>query len=364
MTFDEIDLQWFAAEDEGRTEEPSEYKLRKAREEGRVAKSQELNGALVLIFTVVALVIAAPYFLRWCAQIYVYYFKHCTDADVTQKEFYTYFLLNILRMTGPLALFGIIAGVVGNIIQNRGFLFTTKTITPQFSKIAPNIGQYLRRTLFSFEGGFNVFKSIAKVTFIGIAAYLIISANVPVILKMLGTSNVMSAVGRIAWTGAQILIAGAVMLLAISIPDYFVQKHQFLESMKMTKQEVKQEYKEMEGDPEVKNRLEQARREMLRRNIPKAVAESDVVITNPTHFAVALKYDSKDPGPKVMAKGQDNEAQIIKRYAREDGIPMVENRPLARGLYSQTKIGDIIPNEYFSAIAVIYAQFNLLDKKK
>ena len=364
MSFEDIDLQWFAAEDEGRTEEPSEYKLRKAREEGRVAKSQELCSALVMLVTVIVLIIAAPYFWNWFEEILFFYFTHVTESDMFQRRFFYHFLISLAKMVLPLALCGMVAGVLANLIQNRGFIFSTKPIEPQFSKITPRIGQYLKKTLFSFEGGFNVLKSFVKVGVVGLASFLIIRMNLPIILQFINASSVQMAIGKIAWTAAQILAVCAVVFLAISIPDYLVQKKQFIESMKMTKQEVKQEYKEMEGDPEVKSHLEQAQRQLLQRNIPKAVAESDVVITNPTHFAVALQYESdKYDRPRVTAKGADQLAFRIRSLARENEIPVIENRPLARALYADTEIGDTIPEAYINAIVTIYTQINYLNKK-
>ena len=155
------------------------------------------------------------------------------------------------------------------------------------------------------------------------------------------------------------------IFLAISIPDYLVQKRQFIESMKMTKHEVKQEYKEMEGDPEVKAHLQAAQRELLQRNMPKMVAESDVVITNPTHYAVALKYDQEvAEAPKVMAKGTDELALRIREIAKENEIPTIENKSLVRELYAKIKIGDIIPSVYFEAVAIIYTQLEKFKNKK
>ena len=362
--FDFIDLQWFAAEDEGRTEEPSEYKLRKAREEGRVAKSQELNSALVMLVTVIVLIIAAPYFWGWCEETLIFYFTHINESEMFQRRFFAQFLISLAKMVLPLALCGAVAGVLANLIQNRGFIFSTKPIEPQFSKITPRIGQYLKKTLFSFEGGFNVAKSFVKVGVVGFVSFLLIRSNLPVILEFINAAHLQSAIGKIAWTAAKILAVSAVIFLAISIPDYLVQKKQFIESMKMTKQEVKQEYKEMEGDPEVKAHLQAAQRELLQRNMPQQVAKSDVVITNPTHFAVALMYDQAvSDAPQVMAKGSDNVAFRIREIARENDVPIVENRPLARGLYAETEIGDIIPSDYFSAIATIYSHLEKFNKK-
>ena len=378
MSFEEIDLQWFAAEDEGRTEEPSEYKIRKAREEGRVAKSQELCSALVMLVTVIVLIIAAPYFWNWCEETLIFYFTHINEKEMFQSRFFYQFLASLAKMVLPLALCGAVAGILANIIQNKGFIFSTKPITPQFSKITPKIGQYLKKTLFSFEGGFNVAKSFIKVAVVFFVAYIIIRSSCfevvsvqgsdgetkTVVLSLITSNNLLKSIGLIAWTAAKILAVSAVIFLVISIPDYLVQKKQFIESMKMTKQEVKQEFKEMEGDPEVKAHLQAAQRELLRRNMPQQVAKSDVVITNPTHFAVALMYDQMAAeAPQVMAKGSDNLALRIREIAREHEIPVVENRSLARGLYAETEIGDIIPNAYISAIATIYAQLEKFRRK-
>ena len=372
-----IDLQWFAAEDEGRTEEPSEYKIRKAREEGRVAKSQELCSALVMLVTVIVLIIAAPYFWRWCEETLIFYFTHINESEMFQKRFFYQFLISLAKMVLPLALCGAVAGILANLVQNRGFIFSTKPIEPQFSKITPKIGQYLKKTLFSFEGGFNVIKSFVKVAIVFFVSFIIIrsscfevvgsgdSSNKIVILSLINGSNLYKSVALIAWTAAKILAVSAVIFLVISIPDYLVQKKQFIESMKMTKQEVKQEYKEMEGDPEVKAHLQAAQRELLQRNMPQQVAKSDVVITNPTHFAVALMYDQAlSDAPQVTAKGSDNLAFRIREIARENDVPIVENRPLARGLYAETEIGDIIPVDYFSAIATIYSHLEKFNNKK
>lgn len=365
MSFEDIDLQWFAAEDEGRTEEPSEYKLKKAREEGRVPKSPELSSALVMLTSSIVLIIAAPYFWKWLEEVLVFYFTHINETELLQKRFYAHFIFNLAKMVLPLALIGLVSALLSNIVQNKGFIFSLKPIEMQFSKVLPRFGQYLKKTLFSFEGAFNVAKSLLKVFAVCLIAFLIIRMALPSILETLNAGNLYKAIGKISWTAARILITCALLFLLISIPDYFVQKKQFMESMKMTKQEVKQEYKEMEGDPEVKAHLQQAEREMLQRNMPQQVAKSDVVITNPTHFAVALAYDTmKAEAPQVMAKGADQAAFRIRTLAEENNVPVVENRPLARALYAETEIGDIIPSEYFSAIAAVYSHLEKFNRKK
>lgn len=351
-----IHLQWFAsAEDEGRTEDPSEHKLRKAREEGRIPKSQELTGGLVLLLPVLTLILLAPWLLRGFVQIIRFYMERCTTASITDGELLMEFLYAMVRMVLPIAATAIVAGVTANVIQNKGFIFTTKTIEPKISKILPKFGEYFKKTLFSFEGAFNVVKSIVKVVVIFIAAYLLIRSETQQLVSLMNT-NFWDGIVFIAETTAKLLIITSIIFIVIAIPDYIVQKKQFMESMKMTKQEVKQEYKELEGDPLVKGRLRQYMHEMLRRNIPAAVAKSDVVITNPTHYAVAIQYDSTTmAGPMVMAKGVDSLARRIREIATENKVPLVENRPLARALYAEVEIGEMVPENYYQALAVILA---------
>lgn len=345
-----------AAEDEGRTEEPSEYKLEKARKEGRVAKSQEVSGALILLFGIIIIIAMAKFLLAQLIGAMQFYFSRCTAGDIKNPSFVTAFFDFFLRCVLPVGVVGFIAAIVGNIIQTRGFIFSLKPIEPKFSKIVPKIGEYLKKTIFSAKGLFNVAKSLGKVALIILVAYTYIRKDIFVLMEIISNGDIAGALVKIASMAAQILLTVAVLFLAISIPDYFIQKRDFMEEMKMTKQEVKEEYKEMEGDPEVKSRLQQMQRQLLQQNIPKAVAESDVVIANPTHFAVALKYDAQSSdAPMVNAKGEDNIALTIRRIAEENGVPVVENRPLARDLYTNIEIGDIIPDAYMTAVAVIYA---------
>ena len=344
-----------AAEDEGRTEEPSEYRLEQARKEGRVAKSQEIGSSLVLLLTIVVLIFIAKWILGQCIDIFSYYFSRCSNPDVTDGKLASVFFREYIKMILPTSLVAVVAGLLANIIQNKGFIYSWKPLEPKFSKIAPKFGEYFKKTMFSGRGLFNIAKSILKVAIIIIIAYIFIKGDIPVLIEIVSNGQILPAVGKIAKMAAKILIFVAVSFIIISIPDYFVQKREFMETMKMTKQEVKQEFKELEGDPEVKSRLMQMQRQLLQQNIPKAVSEADVVITNPTHFAVVLKYDTKvAEAPMVTAKGEDEMAFTIRRIAKEYNKPIVENRPVARGLYTDTKIGDIIPVDYWKVISVIY----------
>jgi flagellar biosynthetic protein FlhB len=352
----DIDLQWFAAEDEGRTEEPSELKIKKAREEGRVAKSQELVGAIGLLLPALLLVLLSPYYLRTLRDMVVFFISLvgtasvATDGGQIAAAFFSYFA----KLALPIALVAAAAAVFSNLLQ-VGFLFSLKPITPDFSKIVPRFGQYLKRTLFSTEGLFNQAKSIVKMAIIGFIAYSVISAEMDK-LRTLFEAPFWPAVSYVFSLAMRLVIEVAVALLALSVPDLLFQRRQYAESLKMSKEEVKEERKQQEGDPLVKSRLRERMRELLARNMAANVPKADVVITNPTHFAVALEWErEKMVAPTVTAKGVDEAAQRIKRIAADNGVPLVENRPLARALYADVDIGDAIPEKYYQAIAAVLA---------
>jgi len=360
----QIDLQWFAPEDDGRTEEPTEHKLRKQREEGRVAKSPELNGSLVFLGGVLLLIALAPWMERQLEEMLIFFFNNVGHSKVDDVQFAVVFARYFLLLVIPFCIVGFIVGVVANLVQNKGFIFSMKPIEPKFDRIVPHLGQYFQRTLFSFTAVFNMIKSIVKVIVIAIIAFVIIRSDIDAILSSQHVPGPMLALQRFSKTASIMLVVAGVILVGIGVLDFFVQKRDFKRQNKMTKQEVKQEFKELEGDPEVKSHLDQAQREMLSQNIPKAVKEADVVITNPTHFAVAVQWErGVQEAPVVTAKGEDMTAQNMKRIARENNVPLMENRPLARGLYHDAKVGDIIPEAYWRAIAIIYAQIGFMDKK-
>ncbi|HNY22891.1 MAG TPA: flagellar biosynthesis protein FlhB [Treponemataceae bacterium] len=359
-----IDLQWFAAEDEGRTEDPTEYKLRKAREEGRVAKSQELNGAIVLLLPVLTLIGFAPSMLDTFTEMLRFYFSRSTTMEITDPAIFRAFIKYFVALSLPVTVTALVAGVLSNVLQNGGFIFSLKPITPQFSKIVPNFGKFFSKALFSAEGLFNFAKSIGKVAIISAISYVTIKGEIPKLVTMLN-SGLWNSVAFIASMTARLLVTAGILFLAISVPDYLFQRRQFMESLKMSKQEIKEEYKQMEGDPLVKSRLRQRMRELLSQNMAVNVPKADVIITNPTHFAVAMQWDrSTMRAPMLTAKGQDALALKIKEIARENDVPIVENKPLARALYAEVEIGDMIPDEYYQALAVILAKVYALDSRK
>ena len=219
----------------------------------------------------------------------------------------------------------------------------------------PRFGQYFKRTLFSLEGFFNFAKSLIKIVIIGVMAFVTIQGEFDK-LRRLFEGPFWPSVTFIFSLTMRLVIEVAVAMLALAIPDYIFQRRQYLESLKMSKEEVKEERKMQEGDPLVKNRMRERMRELLSRNMAANVPKADVVITNPTHYAIALEWDrEKMAAPTVTAKGVDEMAQKIKRIAAENGVPLVENRPLARALYADVDIGDTIPDKYYQAIAAVLA---------
>ncbi len=359
-----FDLQLFAAEDEGRTEEPTEKKIREAREKGQVAKTQELGTTLVVLFGMLVVFVFSSWIYGSLEEIMKYYLSSFSSLSVTSKNIQLE-LMNIIfesaKLLFPIFLAVMIAGVVGNVVQ-VGFQVTTHPLKWDWTKIKFDPATIMKKVLFSKQVGMNLFKSIFKVLTIGLVAYLIIANDFD---SILGTPDLSIALAlkMILLSGLKIIIWTSIILLALSVPDYYFQKREFLDSLKMTKQELKEEYKETQGDPHMRARMREMQRDIVMKNMVHEVPKADVVVTNPTHFAVALQYDdSLMEAPTVIAKGVDSIALRIRQIARDNDVAMIENRPLAQQLYRDVEIGDIIPEDLFYAVSLVYGE--LYKKKK
>jgi len=354
-----ISLQWFADDDEdapGKTEEPTEHKLSRLREEGQVVKSQELVGALGLFLPAVLLLFLAPSMLRTCIEMIQFFFLRVTEMDpvkdsVVGMTFFRYFI----KLVWPFLLVAFVSAVFSNVVQLGGWLFTTKPIAFNFSRVLPRFGQYFRR-IFSVDGLYNFFKSIIKMAIIGIVAFILIRSDIEKLLN-LQKSDLWSGLTLVASIAVRMLIISALLMLILSIPDYMFQRWRFRERNRMTRQEIKEEMKMYEADQQIQNRIRSRFRDLLRQNIATAVPKADVVITNPTHLALALQYDQATmPGPMVVAIGADEMAAKIREIAKANEVPLVENKPLAWALYRETKVGDIIPDTYWNTVALILSK--------
>jgi flagellar biosynthetic protein FlhB len=265
------------------------------------------------------------------------------------------FLSFLARLAAPLLLVLFIVAVLGNVIQ-VGFLFTAKPITPDFNRIVPRFGRWLSRSFGSTEALFNLGKSIAKVAIIAFVAYLNIRGELPRLTR-LSLAPFFSGLSVVSGIAFRIVAEAAIAFLVFSFFDYLFQRRQHMESLKMSRQEVKEERKLYEGDPLTKSRLRERMREIMRRTMLQAVPKADVVITNPTHYAVALEYNrALMVAPTVVAKGQDLIARKIREIAAEHKVPVVENKPLAQALYREVEIGDVIPEKYYEVISTILAE--------
>lgn len=346
-----LDLQFFAGE---RTEKATPKKRSDARKKGQVAKSQDINTAIGLLVVFMLLLFSGSYIFQHLVSILSHSFQAYLLLDVTEESVYTILiemLKEIAKILAPVMLAAVVAGVASNYLQ-VGFLFSTETIQMKLEKIDPIKGF---KRIFSLRSVIEFLKSILKITIVGIITFLVIWNRLDEIL-VLSQKSIGTALATLANLTVQMGLYAGGALLFLALLDYLYQKYDFEKNLRMSKQDIKDEYKNSEGDPLIKSKIKQKQREMAMSRMMQEVPKADVVITNPTHYAVALKYDeNKFDAPYVVAKGVDFVAQKIKFIAKENDITMIENRPLARSLYSQTDIGETIPENFFKAVAEILA---------
>ena len=363
----EYNLQWFAKDGPGgeKTEPATAKKLREAREDGKVAKSKELVSAIDLIVIFLVLKIFVSYMGNNFISVFEYIYSAIPDfvknnaAGLTSKNFMSFMDVVIgisAKIAAPFFLFGFVVTILVNVLQ-VGWKVTAKPMQPKFDKFNPVNGF---KRIFSKDSIFELIKSIIKIVLIIYVAYssikgeadnLFVLYDIPLMQAVILCGNIIINAG----------LRISLVYLVIGIADFIYQKHKFNEDMKMTKQEVKDEYKNTEGNPEIKGRQRQRMREASQRRMMQDVPKADVVITNPTHLAVAIKYDAETAkAPVVLAKGEDYLAMKIREAAKEHNIEIVENKPLARMLYANVDIGQEIPPELYQAVAEVLAMvYNL-----
>lgn len=358
----EYELQWFAKDGDGgeKTEPATSKKLQDARNEGQVAKSQELNYAISLI----ALFIILKIFISYIGENLFYNFaaNYKKIPDFIDESIggmsvrlatlvINNTILTILKILAPVLVIGFLVALLSNILQ-VGWKVTTKPMKPKFSKLNPLNGF---KRIFSKDSMFELVKSIAKIGLILYVAYSAISDHQDELFLLydIPLLQVILLVGDI------VISAGlniSLVYMLVGLADWFYQKHKFKEDMKMTKQEVKDEYKNTEGNPEIKGRQRSKMREASQRRMMQDLPNADVVITNPTHYAVAIRYDaSQFSAPIVVAKGENYLAMKIREAAKEHQIEIVENKPLARMLYANVDVGEEVPPELYQAVAEVLA---------
>lgn len=360
--FLEYNLQWFAKDGEGgeKTEPATAKKLKDARDEGQVAKSKELSAAIDLIALFLVLKIFISYIGENLLSMFPVIYNKMPDIINDSAGGMSIFsattvvnnvMLVILKVLAPVFIVGIMCCILINIFQ-VGWKVTTKPMKPKASKINPLSGF---KRIFSKDSLFELLKSIAKIALIIYVAYTSIKdhQNELFLLYDIPLMQVIILIGTIVIdAGFQI----SLVYLVVGIVDWLYQKHKFKEDMKMTKQEVKDEYKNTEGNPEIKSRQRSKMRETSQRRMMQDLPTADVVITNPTHLSVAIKYDAdQNSAPVVIAKGEDYLAMKIREIAKENNIEIVENKPLARMLYANVDVGAEVPPELYQAVAEVLA---------
>ena len=353
-----FNLQFFANDEGGeKTEEATPKKLDDARKEGQVAKSQELGTAVTLIALFGSLKVFVGFIAEKFSSTFPEYYN--TIETYTKEPFNSNFaegfvnkaMGNILIICLPMFAIAVVLAVVINVFQVK-WQPTLKPLMPKFSKINPISGF---KRIISLDKLVDLLKAIIKIGVVGYLAYSELSDSAGLVLSFYD----MDLFGAVAFIGEKVINFGfkvAIIYLVIGLADYIYQKFKFNKDMRMTKQEIKDEFKQTEGDPKIKGQIRQRMREASQRRMMQQLPEADVVITNPTHLACAIKYDkAKAEAPILLAKGADYLAQKIKEEAKKYDIPIVENKPLARMLYHNVELDEQIPEELYQMTAEVLA---------
>ncbi len=335
-----------------KTEEPTQKRIDDAVKKGQVVTSREVNSFFMLLaFTILIIVLAPPIMDEMRYRLSHYIIKP-HDIDITDQAFYLEMhdlMYDVLVMMVLPIILAISAVFLANAAQNR-FVLSTEPIVPKLSKISiiKGFGRlFSRRSMVEFV------KGLVKITVVGAVAMIAIWPYKEH-LRLLPDENMFELLTFISSIAGRMMIGICMIMLIIALLDFAYQKFEYLQNLKMTKQELKDEFKQQEGDPQVKQKLKQIRRERAKKRMMEAVPQADVVITNPEHYAVALQYDQLTMNaPHVVAKGTDKAALRIKEVAEQHKITVMRNPPLARLLYDNARMDEEIPYEYYKAVAEI-----------
>ncbi|MBU9714537.1 flagellar biosynthesis protein FlhB [Evansella tamaricis] len=354
-----LDLQYFSQE---KTEKATPKKRKESRDKGQVAKSTDVNTAFILLFVFLSFLFIGPFASEQLLSIMGFSFQEYLLLELTEENVQAMFLeytYQAVMVVAPIMFIAMIAGIFSNYLQ-VGFLIAPEAIKMKLEKIDPIKGA---KRIFSIRALVEFLKSMLKIILVGIVSFSILWVYIDDILKL----SMYSLKDGIRMVGNLTVYMGlgvAILLIFLAVLDYMYQKYDHEKNIRMSKQDVKDEYKKTEGDPLIKSKIKEKQRQMAMSRMMQEVPKADVVITNPTHYAVALKYDnSKMEAPVIIAKGVDYIALKIISIAKHNDVITVENRPLARALYSQGEIGDQVPEELFKAVAEVLAYVYRIQNK-
>lgn len=358
--FIQYDLQFFAKDGPGgeKTEPATSKKLSDARSEGQVCRSRELDQAIMLVGLFLTLKITVASMGSTFLEVFSVVYNKIPETEAAKEltttvvmSYIQHVALQSLKLAGPFFAVGFLIAFLSNLVQVK-WKVSTKPLKPRLDKFNPANGF---KRMFSKDSLFELLKSVVKIIMIAIIAYTSIRSHAEEIF-LLYHITLNQAIAQIGSIVIDVGLKIAYVYCVVGAVDYVYQRHKFNEDMKMTKQEVKDEMKNSEGDPQIKGKQRQRMQEASRRRMMQNVPQADVVITNPTHYAVALKYDAgTGTAPVLLAKGADLIAQRIKEIAKENKVEIVENKPLARMIYTNVEIGHEIPPELYQAVAEILA---------
>ncbi len=346
-----------------KTEDASSRKLSKAREEGQVAKSMEIPSVFVLLAGATALYASAFYMYNNLLAVFHFNFNFENIPLLTHFEvvrLLAYHIQKVISICIPVMLAVVVMALLSNVAQ-VGFAISWKSLEPKISRLDPINGF---KQKFSSRAVVEFVKTLLKVGVISMVAYYSIKGELADI-SLLYDYSVGQILLYILKISFWIFIKVCLIMIIVALLDYAYQKWKFLDDQKMTKKEVKDETKQTEGDPLVKSRIRQLQHETARKRMMAAVPDADVVVTNPTRLAIAIKYDGKEmDAPQVLAKGAGAVAENIRKIAKQNDVPLVEDKQLARNLYSSVDIGESVPMELYQAVAELLAYVYKLKGKK
>ncbi|MDD3594210.1 MAG: flagellar biosynthesis protein FlhB [Candidatus Gastranaerophilales bacterium] len=351
--------------DEDKQFEATPQKLQRAKKEGQVVKSKDFSMAVAMLVMFSVVYALAPFTWHQISKLFVLLYEQIPNATV-ENIGSTYILTTVITTTflilGPILIMAFLMGILGDLIQ-IGPIFTTKPLEPKFDKLNPT--KYFKN-LFSVKTAFELVKNIFKVIILGYVGWSVYKEHFPTILSLVAIDNRFAILFEFGKLIMDFIVKACIIFLAISAADYMVVRMKFLKDQKMSFKEIKDEYKNSEGDPHVKAALRQRRQQMMQRSMMDSVSTADFVVTNPTHVAVALKYEAEEmQAPKLIAKGTELIAKRIIEIAKEHNIPVIENPPVARAVFRVVELNREIPPELYKAIAeILLFVYNLRKTKK